>query len=411
MRCFVSPVLTLATFFALTTGCVTPEPQAVIIDIKGRVQDQALQHPIAGADVVFYTSIGEYLGEATTSSIGDYRLNLTLPYSSEGTSLRVYASAEGFTDVLLYEDFFLSDPKSAALTLAPAHTITPTRINPQMIGMVSNGAGNGSVSGRIFNAMDADQITGVGGLEISLREGINAPADEPVVASGITAGTGAGDSPVNGFYSIDGLAPGTYTASFPASDAWHDAFFTVYVHPGVLTVNQNAGTSPPPAENEARIIMFWDNGPANLDLHLTGPIPGQGLEGEVLGVERLHIFSGEPLYPKDSSEESADVVMNIDDTEYNGPETITIQRIESEGVYRVSVHDASNPGSTDSAALSFSKARVQVIVGDSIRRFYEIKGDDISTVWRVMEFNGETLEVYPLNNYDWASSSGDADLF
>lgn len=90
--------------------------------------------------------------------------------------------------------------------------------------------------------------------------------------------------------------------------------------------------------------------------------------------------------------------LDLDDVDGFGPETITITSFRP-GVYRYSVHDYTNLGSTQSTALSSSGAQVVVFRGNAeIARFTAPTGRT-GNLWTVFEIDGSTLALTPRNDF------------
>ena len=242
-------------------------------------------------------------------------------------------------------------------------------------------SGAGSVRGRIVNAMTG---YGVPAVSLGLRRGIN-------VTTGSVVATTSTDS--EGDYYIFGLPAGNYTAE--ASKAgYNTTFFTVTCLGGTLRDNQNASITPEISEGEVRIVLTWGESPNDLDSHLTGPLS----DGT-----RFHMYY--PLAEANSGSPWPSVVtLDRDDTDSYGPETVTLYE-QLVGIYRYSVLDWTNMGSTYSYALSNSGAAVKVYSGSDLLASFNVPSDRDGTLWRVFELiNGN---VYPLNEMDYVYSSGD----
>jgi hypothetical protein len=90
------------------------------------------------------------------------------------------------------------------------------------------------------------------------------------------------------------------------------------------------------------IVLDWNQSPADLDVHL------EKEGGYHLSFRNAH------------SAEDGSVLLDRDDRDGFGPETITIMETDPRAVYRLYVHDYSNSSSGASTALSRSGAVVRV---------------------------------------------------
>lgn len=95
--------------------------------------------------------------------------------------------------------------------------------------------------------------------------------------------------------------------------------------------------------------------------------------------------------------------LDVDDVTSYGPETITIVNM-TDGVYRYSVHDYTNRGSSDSKAMSNSSATVKVYKGSSLLKTFNIPTNVGGTVWTVFELNGNTIT--PVNQLSYEVNPG-----
>ena len=236
--------------------------------------------------------------------------------------------------------------------------------------------GTGSTSGTITNALNG---SGVSGITVSLRSGENVTSGT-VVATTTTASNGA--------YSFTGLQPGTYTAEVSGS-GYVTTYFSMTVVVDTTTPNQNAVVSPLMAAGQTRIVLTWGSTPEDLDSHLTGPIAGSS--------SRFHVFYSDP----GSQASSPFAALDLDDTTSFGPETVTIYN-QTSGVYRYSVHDFTNDGSTSSSALASSGAQVKVYRDNALVATYNVP-NAAGTLWTVFELNGDVIT--PVNSMSYATGS------
>lgn len=110
-----------------------------------------------------------------------------------------------------------------------------------------------------------------------------------------------------------------------------------------------------------KVVLRWDDKPADLDAHLTGP------SGLGAGAPRFHVYHGAPNYisPDKTNPWPLSASLDYDDSNSYGPESITVKNL-SYGDYYFYVHDASNRKATDSTELARSGATVEVFTPDEI---------------------------------------------
>ncbi len=141
----------------------------------------------------------------------------------------------------------------------------------------------------------------------------------------------------------------------------------------------NFSISPAPQQGELRIILTWDSIPSDMDSHLLTP---------KIDSVNFHVSYSN----RGDSEGAPFAVLDLDDVDGFGPETITIKNLES-GIYKYYVHQYSNDG-----ILMESKARVQIFdspncTGDII----DIREEGEGRYWSVFEVNGENGDILEIN--------------
>lgn len=235
----------------------------------------------------------------------------------------------------------------------------------------------GSAAGMVYDALVPGEV-GIEGLTLSVRGGINNLTGDVLT----TLQTG-----VNGAYLLENFPAGNYTIEIHDGRVlenealrYHDAYFNVKIIAGEVIYNQNGSTTNGEKVGQLRIKLSWGSEPADLDSHLTGP--------EADGSGRFHIYYQSQSYTYNSTV-YAD--LDRDDTDCFGPETTTIY-VESEGVYRFSVHDFSNRTNSSSRGIATSGATVEVYFGE--RLYYTFHApDEAGTVWTVFEYDSTTKQV------------------
>lgn len=232
--------------------------------------------------------------------------------------------------------------------------------------------GNGVVAGKIINAMTGVNISGA---VINLYSGINVSGGTPVAT---------GTTDISGNYTISNVPAGNYSAEVSAL-GYSTGNFTVTSIGGITRSNQNYTLTPSVPPGQTRIILTWGATPSDLDSHLTGPN----------GASRFHVYY--------SATTATGANLDRDDTSSYGPETTTITS-QVDGVYRYSVHDYSNRGSSTSTALGGSSAKVQVLRGDTLVAEFNAPGSQAGTLWTVFEMNGDVIT--PINTMTFNTSSG-----
>jgi len=195
---------------------------------------------------------------------------------------------------------------------------------------------------------------------ISLREGQNNKSGE--VTQTINSG---------GETSLElVLFPGTYTIESGAN-GYTTSYSTVTII-GDTSINKEVSISPVLAEDQLRAVLTWGEFPRDLDSHLIKKIDG---------IESYHV------YYSNQAPTNADASLDADDTSSYGPETITINNIDSSAIYTYYIYNFS--GGEDSV-LPDSGAKIDIYSGDiSQTLFIPNQGGQY---WKVFEIvNGEIV--------------------
>jgi hypothetical protein len=322
--------------------------------ISGIVKDAATQNPLQDVSITVYNQ-GSPISNGSSDTNGTYSLSVPA-----GSGYQVEFSKAGYIPVIYYNVSVVSN------TTAYLETVF----------MVATG-GTGNVSGSILNALNGN---GVDGLTINLRAGVN------ITTGIVVANTTTQNS---GFYTFTGLNAGIYTAEV-SGEGYNTTFFTIICIGGTTTPNQDATITPILSAGETRIVLTWGLTPSDLDSHLTGPTPDSG---------RFHVyFADEEYYYNDTLY----VGLDLDDVTSYGPETTTIYQ-QIPGVYRFSVHDFTNSGSSSSTALSNSGAQVRVYRGNDLVATFNVPANQGGTLWTVFEMSGDNIT--PVNVMSYESDS------
>lgn len=135
-----------------------------------------------------------------------------------------------------------------------------------------------------------------------------------------------------------------------------------------------------------RIVLSWDEAPKDIDSHL------------VYG--NSHIFW--------DNKDGVQGMLDVDDTDGYGPETITIKKSLNGNKYIYAVHDYSNRTESFSAKLSESGAKVLVYAGSTqIETFYIPQGK-IGNLWVLFTIN-EYGDLIPINKFTTVFDLNEAD--
>ncbi len=221
---------------------------------------------------------------------------------------------------------------------------------------------------------------------------VNAVNNEPVgeaqvriVGEELGAKTSA-----DGWFRIDGAPTGLVPieASAPGFTAER---FEWDLQPGRETAIRVV-LSPGLEEGQIRIVLTWDDEPADLDAHLKGPLP----DGE-----QFHVY----FHEKGNLKSKQFVRLDVDDRDGRGPETITVLGVLP-GTYRYFVHDYTNRDDPQSSQLARSGAAVKVYQAGQTHRF-RAGHDEVGNVWNVCTVEVKpdgTAAVHPVDTYEGTRS-------
>lgn len=322
--------------------------------ISGQILDAATSTGIAGAVIKVYND-SNLVNTFTSGSTGTFSGNLPT----------------GINYSLL-----ISSPGYISTNMSNVQVITSQVTYLETVRLVSTTSGvDGTVGGTIVNSLTGNVLPGV---TVNCRSGVNTTTG-PILLTTTTNSSG--------YYEFT-LPGGNYTLELTSSN-YYTAYYTVTAVGGVSILNNDFSISPLLQADEWRIVMSWTSEPSDLDSHLT--LPNQD------NTSRLHVF-----YANDIVDGAN---LDLDDTDYNGPETITITSVAADrtGVFRYSVHDYTNSNSSTSTVLGNSGAKVVVYRGN-----YQVASYNVphlpGTLWTVFEISDiSTGIVTPVNSMTFVS--------
>ena len=141
----------------------------------------------------------------------------------------------------------------------------------------------------------------------------------------------------------------------------------------------NFSMSPIPAAGEVRLMLTWGSNPSDLDSHLLTP--------EIDSVSYHISYSN-----RGDSDSAPFVILDVDDVDGFGPETITIKELQS-GSYVYYVHQYSNFGN-----LRESEGRVEIFNSPNCAGYIiNIKDEGDGRYWYVGDINGENGDFVKVN--------------
>jgi hypothetical protein len=149
---------------------------------------------------------------------------------------------------------------------------------------------------------------------------------------------------------------------------------TIEVIAGTI-FNNRISVSPEMAMEWVRIILDWGRSPKDLDAHF----------------EKNGSYHVSFRNMKTASDGTCR--LDRDDTSGFGPETITVEKIETEGKYTYWVHDYTNLTNDNSRHLSRSGATVKVYGNGTLQGYYTVPSGQRGNVWKVFEIKNGQFET------------------
>lgn len=240
----------------------------------------------------------------------------------------------------------------------------------------------GSIGGRITNSLTG---SGVGNATLTVRKGWNMTTGNIIYQ---------GTSDDNGSYTMN-LPLGNYTICIQREGYVDNHINVAVTRNGNMNCNAviNPDGTGTDATGELRIVLTWTGEPSDLDSHLWGPVAE--------GYDYYHIFY-QSMEHYENDEKAA--YLDLDDTDYYGPETTTVYSMSARGTYSFYVHDFTNRNESNSSVLANSGAKVQVYIGDTLVAQFFVPTTGNGTVWHVFNYNAATGQIYGVNEFSSEST-------
>lgn len=156
--------------------------------------------------------------------------------------------------------------------------------------------------------------------------------------------------------------------------------FKVEVIAGTLFFNR-ISVSPALDLKQLRIVLDWDQSPADLDAHF-------------MKKNSYHISYRDTRILADGLG-----ALDRDDMDGFGPETITVADIDDLAEYEYVVHDYTNRNNSNATALSKSKASIKVYGKNRLLYVFQVPNMQKGTTWSVFKIHeGQFIESNQIRN-------------
>ena len=265
-----------------------------------------------------------------------------------------------------------------------------------------------TITGKIVNAVTGEAILGA---KVIIHKG--ADAEFGTVVGEVDQTTGWEvyhfDSNMAGSVTLPKLPDGKYTLEIRADGYVGTSLEIDVVSSGIIElstggsgvlsmprirISQSFGTialSPSVASDQYQVILRWTGEPSDLDSHLVADTVEGG---------SYHVyFSNMNPSPNCAN-------LDVDDVDYEGPETITITNFSGLRNVKYAVHDYTNKESSSSYILSRSGATVTVIKGSQEIRTFTVPINRGGTEWDVFAFDAAG-NIIALNEMKYCNDPGD----
>lgn len=210
-----------------------------------------------------------------------------------------------------------------------------------------------------------DAVTGSGVPDTTVTAVMTEKPSDSQAEDDFQASTG---TKANGQYELE-LPEGTYRIEVICSGYIQEQFELTVSEQDIK--NQNFTISPELAEGEIRIVLEWGAHPSDLDAYLF----------------KNRFNSSNPVYFAAKGSEASGVMLDVDDRNGYGPETITIY--DTGGNWCYGVHDFTESGN----GLGASGATVKVYIPGEDPKTYTVPPGD-GNYWTVcMISNGQLRDI------------------
>lgn len=223
------------------------------------------------------------------------------------------------------------------------------------------------------DGFESDKLR-ISGAEMIIREGIN-NLQGPSLLTVTADDAGVADVTLpSGTYSVEVIANG-----------YDMARYTLLSYAGCDSVIMCL--SPVLEKGQVRIVLTWEETPADLDAHLFTPF------SEDVSETDYHVW-----FRNNEDTSGNRLVGQADPPHGFGPETVTIENIE-EGIYKFYVTDYSNcyTGKMNSKELSDSNACVRVYTETGLSQVLYVPCSSEGVIWEVFEIRNKT--IVPIQRY------------
>jgi hypothetical protein len=225
---------------------------------------------------------------------------------------------------------------------------------------------------KMLNELEDSQTEeSTGNLVLRVTNAITgAPVDDGNVA---ISGVGDYVTDLSGRIMVEALEDGKYYFKF-SKPGFITSTYNFDVQAGTIFSNNFSG-SPKMEMGGMRIVLNWDKKPAHLDLHLVKE-------------NSYHISYRHKIKASDGA-----AILDKDDQNGYGPETITICQVDNAASYTCYVQNYSNRRASRSTALSASKACIRVYNNNELIQTLFVPVQQEGTIWTVFQIHSGKIKA------------------
>ena len=343
------------------------------VEIHGTILDDSTGSPLNEVSVTLMDATVSKLVASSASNInGEFNLSTNI---NKEHSYILIVGKEGYEESRISLDVYLNNLNGKILNYG---TI---RLIPE-----SNSAIVATIEGLIIDSTSGNAISNA---KVKIFKGSNIINSSILPVQETLTDT-------EGHFKLTGIKGGlNYTLVVEK-----DGFLTNYRNVTVNEENIYVEISLSPqliGGQNFRIQLSWGKNPSDLDSHLLF-LKNDILEYHIYFHQQYSYYDlkNHDFIETDSNYEESisylqpEAFLDLDDTTSYGPETITIYKIRSDGVYKYFVHDYSNRDYLESMALANSGAQVKIFTNEGLIKIFNVPYEK-GNVWKVFEIRNGNI--------------------
>ncbi len=320
--------------------------------------------------------------------------------SSEEDSTGNYSFETGIGNYYLLAK--IKGYKLSKQTLVLTSVLTTEYTNAP-IAVTEEEAATGSVSGQLNDAATGKPIEFA--VRLRVRSGFNNQSGAALLEIEVPA-------EANGAFLLEDLEAGAYTIQILKGADSDAAILATTMNVNVVsgtTITEEKTITRSLEKNQVRFVLSWGSeasgAPSDLDSHLVGP-DGNGGKFHTYFSQKNYYQDGQ--YDDGERDELPMAGLDVDDTEWEGPETTTIYNKES-GSYSFYVYDYTDQSDENSTNMSNKSAAVaEVYVDGALQNTFYIPTGQSGNLWHVCDYDAGSGNITYVNTVGYWPDAGSA---